>query len=122
MSSIGNFRPRSQFNQTRHEKRLIGGYLSRISKQRAERMRTERPTLAILMKMSEPQPLSAEDIATLAARGERFVTGTDLGYVVIDSRFVPEESARAVIAAWRLEELQRDQHLTLYRPAAPLAR
>lgn len=119
VSSIGNFRPRSQFNQTRHEKRVIGGYLSRISRRRAERMRTERPTLGILMKMSEPQPLSAEDIATLAERGERFVAGTELGYVVIDSRFVPKESAQAVIAAWRLEELQRDQHLTLYRPAAP---
>lgn len=118
VSSIGNFRPRSQFNQTRHEKRVIGGYLSRISRRRAERMRTERPTLGILMKMSEPQPLSAEDIATLAERGERFVAGTELGYVVIDSRFVPEDSARAVINAWRLEELQVDQHLTLYRPAA----
>lgn len=119
VSSIGNFRPRSQFNQTRHEKRVIGGYLSRISRRRAERMRTERPTLGILMKMSEQHPLSAEDIATLAERGERFVTGTELGYVVIDSRFVPEEAAQAVINAWRLEEVQRDQHLTLYRPAAP---
>jgi hypothetical protein len=119
VSSIGNFRPRSQFNQTRHEKRLIGGYLSRISRKRTERMRAERPTLAILMKLSEPQPLSADDVSTLAARGERFVSGTDLGYVVIDSRFVPEGSARAVIDAWRLEELQRDQHLTLYRPASP---
>ncbi len=118
VSSVGNFRPRSQFNQTRHEKRIIGGYLSRISRRRAERMRTERPTLAILMKMSEEQPLSAEDIATLAARGDRFVAGTELGYVVIDSRFVPEASTRAVIEAWHLEEVQRDQHLTLYRPAA----
>ena len=120
-SSIGNFRPRSQFNQTRHEKRIIGGYLSRISGRRAERMRTERPTLALLMKMSESQPLSAEDIAALAQRGDGFVTGTELGYVVIDSRFVSEQSAQAVINAWRLEEVQRDQHLTLYRPAAPQA-
>jgi hypothetical protein len=118
VSSIGNFRPRSQFNQTRHEKRLIGGYLSRISAQRTETMRQEYPTLAILMKMSEPQPLTAEDITTLAARAERFVRGTNLGYVVIDQRFVSDASAQAVIAAWHLEEVQRDQHLTLYRPAA----
>jgi hypothetical protein len=118
VSSIGNFRPRSQFNQTRHEKRLIGGYLSRISAQRTETMRQEYPTLAILMKMSEPQPLTAEDITTLAARAERFVRGTNLGYVVIDQRFVSDASAQAVIAAWHLEEVQRDQHLTLYRPSA----
>jgi len=115
-SSIGNFRPRSQFNQTRHEKRLIGGYLSRISARRAEQMRTGFPTLAILMKLSEPQPLTPADRVTLIERGSRFVDGTRLGYVVIDRRFVSDESAGAVIAAWGLEELQRDRHLTLYQP------
>ncbi len=118
VSSLGNFRPRSQFNQTRHGKRLIGGYLSRISARRAEQMRRGFPTLAILMKLSEEQPLSDEDTAALAERGPRFVSSTDLGYVVIDRRFVSESSAHAVIAAWNLEEVQRDRHLTLYRPAA----
>ncbi len=115
VSSIGNFRPRSQFNQTVHEKRLIGGYLSRISPRRTERMRSEYPTLAILMKLSEPRPLTAEDLSTLSARGARFVSGTRLGYVVIDRRFVTQASADAVIDAWQLEEVERDEHLTLYR-------
>ncbi len=119
VSSIGNFRPRSQFNQTRHEKRLIGGYLSRISARRADSMRQAFPTLAVLMKLSEPQPLTPADRARLVERGPRFVTATNLGYVVIDRRFVADESADAVVAAWGLEEVQRDQHLTLYRPAAP---
>jgi len=118
VSSIGNFRPRSQFNQTRHAKRLLGGYLSRISPRRVEKMRAEYPTLAVLMKLSQPQPLTDEDKATLLARGAGFVNGTQLGYVVIDSRFVSDESASLVIDAWLLEEVQRDQHLTLYRPAA----
>lgn len=117
VSSIGNFRPRSQFHQTRHEKRLIGGYLSRISARRTEEMRENYPTLSLLMKMSEPQPLTAADVATLTARGQRFVNGTHLGYVVIDRRFIPDASAQAAIAAWNLEEVQRDAHLTLYRPA-----
>jgi hypothetical protein len=116
VSSSGNFRPRSQFNQTRHEKRLIGGYLSRISPRRVERMRSENPTLAILMKMSERQPLSGDDRSILLARGPRFVNRTRLGYVVIDRRFIPEDSAQLAIEAWDLEEVQRDQHLTLYQP------
>lgn len=116
-SSIGNFRPRSQFNQTVHAKPLIGGYLSRISSRRIEKMRAEHPTLAVLMKMSEPRPLTAEDKATLLGDGATFVDGSRLGYVVIDRRFVPDHSADLVIKAWHLEEVERDRHLTLYRPA-----
>jgi len=119
VSSIGNFRPRSQFNQTRHQKPLIGGYLSRISPRRIEQMREGRPTLGILMKMSERQPLTREDLEVLQARGPGFAARTRLGYVVIDQRYFPESSAQAVIDAWGLEEIQRDQHLTLYRPGAP---
>jgi len=118
VSSIGNFRPRSQFHQTVHEKRLIGGYLSRISPRRVERMRLEYPTLSLLMKMSIPQPLTDDEFAILVERGPRFVAGTGLGYVVVDRRFISEQSANAVIDAWGLEEVQQDQHLTLYRPAA----
>jgi len=121
VSSVGNFRPRSQFNQTRHQKPLIGGYLSRISPRRIEQMRDGRPTLGILMKMSERQPLTREDLDVLQARGPGFAARTRLGYVVIDRRFFPETSAQAVIDAWGLEEIQRDQHLTLYRPATPQA-
>ena len=118
VSSNGNFRPRSQFNQTVHHKRLIGGYLSRISPRRVERMRAQHPTLALLMKMSEPQRLTDAELSELLARGPEFAARTQLGYVVIDSRFVSAESASAVIDAWDLEEVQRDQHLTLFRPAA----
>jgi hypothetical protein len=118
VSSTGNFRPRSQFNQTRHEKPLIGGYLSRISPRRVETMKSQHPTLAVLMKMSEPQPLTDEDRRVLYARGSGFAERTRLGYVVIDRRFVSDESANLVIDAWHLEEIQRDAHLALYRPAA----
>ena len=118
VSSSGNFRPRSQFEQTTHGKRVIGGYLSRVSTQHVEQMRAGYPTLAVLMKMSDLQPLTAEDESTLLARGASFVQRTQLGYVVIDRRFISDQSANLVIDAWNLEEVERDRHLTLYRPAA----
>ena len=54
----------------------------------------------------------------LQERGDRLVSQGDVGYVVIDSRFIPPDRARWVIDALRLVEIQRDQHLTLYAPEA----
>lgn len=112
----GNFRPRSQYNQTRHGKALIGGYLSRISERRVERMRSDYPTLDALIKLSEKTPLGPQVRATLEGRGNRLVSQGNVGYVVIDSRFIPPDRAQLVIDAFRLREIQRDAHLTLYVP------
>lgn len=112
----GNFRPRSLFNQTRHGKDLIGGYLSRVSQRRVERMRAQYPTLGALMKLSEKRPLDADVADTLAEQKDRLIDMANVGYVVIDARFIPPERAQLVIDAFHLREVQRDQHLTLYVP------
>jgi len=112
----GNFRPRSQYNQTRHGKALIGGYLSRISPKRVESMRATYPTLDALIKLSEKPPLDPSVKAVLDERGDRLVKQANLGYVVIDERFIPPDRARMVIEALKLREVQRDAHLALYMP------
>ncbi len=116
----GNFRPRSQYNQVRHGKALIGGYLSRISRKRVTLMRDEYPTLDALIKISERAPLDASVPRVLAERGDRLIRQGNVGYVVIDSRFIPPDRARMVIDALKLREAQRDAHLTLYVPEATL--
>jgi len=116
----GNFRPRSLFNQTRHGKALIGGYLSRISHARVERMRKDYPTLDALITLSEKAPLGPEVAATLYARGDRLVTQGNVGYVVIDARYIPPDRAQLVIDTLKLRPVERDRHLTLYVPAANL--
>ena len=118
VDSAGNFRPRTQYNQTRHGKALIGGYLSRISTRRVERMRRDYPTLDALIKLSGDAPPGDDVKATLLERGDRLVQQGQVGYVVIDSRYIPEDRARLVIDALKLREVQRDQHLTLYVPDA----
>ena len=112
----GNFRPRSQYNQTQHGKALIGGYLSRISRKRVESMRENYPTLDALIKLSEKKPLDASVKAVLDERGDRLVEQANLGYVVIDARFIPPDRALMVIEALKLREVQQDAHLTLYVP------
>jgi len=116
----GNFRPRTQFNQTRHGKALIGGYLSRVSQRRVERMRVEYPTLDALIKLSDTAPIGPEVKQVLDDRGDRLIAQGDVGYVVIDQRFIPAARAQLVIDALKLREVQRDRHLTLYVPAANL--
>lgn len=114
----GNFRPRSLFNQTRHGKALIGGYLSRISPRRVERMRREYPTLDALITLSEKAPLDPGVPAILHERGDRLITQGNVGYVVIDSRYIPPDRAQMVIDAFKLRPVQQDRHLTLFVPAA----
>jgi hypothetical protein len=115
-SSTGNFRPRTQYNQTRHGKALIGGYLSRISARRVERMRQNYPTLDALIKLSESTPLDPSVKTILHERGDRLVEQGNIGYVVIDERFIPPERAAMVIESFKLRETARDQHLALYEP------
>ncbi|MBY0495585.1 MAG: hypothetical protein K2Y23_15350 [Cyanobacteria bacterium] len=115
---IGNFRPRNLFNQTRHEKALFGGYLSRVSPRRVERLRHEYPAFDALILLSGKAPFGLEARAILEERGDRLITQGNVGYVVIDSRFVPPERAQLAIDAFKLTEVARDQHLTLYIPKA----
>jgi hypothetical protein len=112
----GNFRPRSLHNQTRHGKPLIGGYLSRISPRRVERMRRDYPTLDALIKLSEKGPLPADVAVTLQERGDRLIAQGNVGYVVIDERFIPADRAQLVIDALKLRLVERDRHLTLFVP------
>jgi hypothetical protein len=114
--SAGNFSARSQFNQTRHGKRLIGGYLSRISDRRLAQMRADNPTLGRLITISEGRTLSPEDEAALIERGPLFVGKASLGYVVIDERFIKADTSALVIRAMQLKEIARDAHLVLYTP------
>ena len=113
----GNFRPRTQYNQTRHGKPLIGGYLSRISKRRVERMRKDYPTLDALIQLSENKPLDPSVKTILDQRGDVLVKQGDIGYVVIDERFISPDRHAMVIETFKLRELARDGHLTLYEPA-----
>ena len=58
-SSLGNFGARSLFEQTRHGKALIGGYLSRVSERRRRTMVEAFPELAALLDLSEGRPCPA---------------------------------------------------------------
>jgi hypothetical protein len=113
--TAGNFSARYLFYQTVHGKRLIGGYLSRISQQRVRDLRAQ-PTLDALMIMSEGGHLSPPHAAWIRSRGRGFVERANLGYVVVDTAMTPPHLISFVIDAWNLEEVARDGRLVLYVP------
>lgn len=113
--TAGNFTARYLFNQTAHGKRLIGGYLSRISPLRLRELRAQ-PTLDALVTMSEGGRLTAPQEAWIRSRGPGFIQRANVGYVIVDGPRTPKYLLDFVIDAWKLELLQRDGPLSLYRP------
>lgn len=113
--TAGNFSARYLFFQTVHGKRLIGGYLSRISAKRVQEVRSQ-PTLDALVTMSEGGTLAPAHEAWIRARGAGFIKRANIGYVVIDTDQSPRYLIEFVKEAWQLQELARDGGRVLYRP------
>jgi hypothetical protein len=113
--TAGAFSARYLFYQTGHGKRLMGGYLSRISQNSVRALRAQ-PTLDALVVMSEGGRLAAPHAAWIRSRGPGFVERSNLGYVVVDETRTPRSLVHFVIDAWQLEEIGKDGALTLYRP------
>ncbi|HEY7473987.1 MAG TPA: hypothetical protein VH679_03180 [Vicinamibacterales bacterium] len=115
LSSVGDFSAASQFYQTAHGKRLVGGYLSRISRQRVSFLR-RRPVLNALVTLSEKQPLTDRSVGRARRAADEFLEQGRVGYVVIDtSRSTPELRAFA-IALFNLRKLEADGVFELYVP------
>jgi hypothetical protein len=114
-SSVGNFTGRSQFYQTVHHKPILGGGLSRVSRQRVSAVRRAR-ILNALIRLSEGQHLSPAEIETLARRAPGFVARTNLAYVVIDRERASPELVDFALRVFRLERLGSDGPFELYRP------
>jgi hypothetical protein len=115
VSSAGNFSARYQFHQTLHGKRLIGGYLSRISPRRLEAMRQNFPMIDVLVRLSAREPLSPEGYAEAVARAPAFVEKAELAWVVIDRDVAPARLEQFAHEAFHLELVARDGSRSLYR-------
>jgi len=114
-SSVGNFTARSQFYQTFHEKPLVGGYLSRVSRQRIAAMRSNEMLDALLL-LSEGGRLSHETRARLIDLGPTFLERSRIGFVVLDRARTSPALRDFAMAALRLEPVDSEGALELYRP------
>lgn len=115
LSSLGNFNASAQYYQTAHGKRLIGGYLSRVSERNKAFMRKQ-PVLDALMRLSEGAPLSDGQRARAKKWSPRFLETADVGYVVMDERLVTAELRSLAIELFNLDLLQAGGGFSLYVP------
>jgi hypothetical protein len=116
-SSVGNFSARSQFFQTMHGKRLIGGYLSRVSRRRIAETRGNE-VLDALIRLSEGEQITPSREAQLLPLVPEFVERSALGFVVIDRARASDALRELAIRLLRLQYIESDGEFELYRPLA----
>jgi hypothetical protein len=115
-SNVGNFTARTQFYQTSHNKLLIGGYLSRVSRARISEVRDNRVVDA-LITLSEGGEVTDAVLESLVEQGPAFVRQARIAYVVIDHHRTSERLRTFARRAFRLEPIDEERGLELYRPA-----
>jgi hypothetical protein len=115
LSSHGDFNASSQFYQARHGKRLMGGYLSRLSARRIEET-LRRPVLRSLALLSEHQPVPSELDEAAARSGAQFVRAARIGYVVVDRSRASSELEAFAARVLNLEKIGQSDQRVLYRP------
>ena len=118
-SSLGNFNPLSQYQQTVHGKRLVGGYLSRVTQQQ-KRSLLRYPVLDALITLSGDEGAALTDgqrRRALASR-DRFMLNSKLAYVVTDDVNTSPALRAFAVELLRLERIASEDGYTLYVPHA----
>ena len=116
-SSVGDFTARSQYFQTMHGKRLIGGYLSRVSRRRVSDTRRD-PMLDALIWLSEGHELDASRWRSLVEEAPAFVERANVAFVVIDRRRTTRAMREFATTAFALQLIDSDGDFELYAPLA----
>jgi hypothetical protein len=115
LSSIGDFSASSQFYQTAHGKPLVGGYLSRISSRRGDRLR-RRPVRGALIALSERRDLDDRAAARARRAAGEFIEQGRVGYVVIDTSRTTPQLRDFAIALFDLQRIETAGVFELYVP------
>ena len=119
LGSRGNYSATSQFYQTFHEKRLVGGYISRLPADSVERVRGN-PTLRVLLRMSEGTAVDPALLESGLQNAARTLRRLQIGYVVIDRARTKPELRQFAERAFALTPVMSEGSLDLYRtPIAP---
>lgn len=113
--SMGRYSAASQYYQTHHQKRLTGGYLSRVP--RSTRALYSGPFFRTVMDLSAGQSPDHAPRDVVIQRGRARMTNLNIGYVVVDTRTTPKTLVDLVGAAFDLRLETSSGPLELYTTA-----
>jgi hypothetical protein len=112
--SRGNFSAATQYYQTVHGKRLVGGYLSRLPQRAIDRYRRD-PVLRTLLRLGEGTPVEPMLFDAAYEGADRTLDRLNIGYVVIHRDRAPDALIAFARQAFPLELVSSDGAVDLYR-------
>lgn len=112
--TFGRYNTARLYYQTYHEKRSLGGYLSRLPEMELSRQRESR-VVRTLLYLSEGGPPNRLPDEVLRARGARFVRRSNLGYVVVNTATAPPAAVDYAVTSFGLELVASSDGLDLYK-------
>jgi len=116
LSSRGNYSTNYQYFQTVHEKRLVGGYLSRLPAGAVSQYE-DVPPLAALMDLSEGRDVPADTIRRAIDAAHRNRRRLNVGWVLMDKERATERAVEFAVRAFDLQRIGGDGRWQLYRPS-----
>jgi hypothetical protein len=111
--SMGNYSAASQYYQTRHRKRLTGGYLSRIPRATRE-FYSSGPFISTLIELSAGGAPNIAPRDTLVSSGRERMRDLRIGYVVVNRTGTPQPLFDLVSDAFDLALTAQDGDVALY--------
>ena len=117
--TVGYYDNARQYYQTTHGKRLIGGYLSRLTRNEVGRQRRSK-VLRTLLLLGDGVPYTPPAPEVLRERGAAFARRARLGYVVIDRARASRALVDYAVTSFGLERIGGDAVYDLYRVTVPL--
>jgi hypothetical protein len=116
--SLGDFNASTQYFQTTHRRRLIGGYLSRVSRwRRMEDLRA--PVLRGLFALGEGREISPTWKTEASASREAFLARSCVRYVIVNKRRATAGLRAFAVDTLRLTSVHEDPDYELLTPVDP---
>ena len=117
--TIGYYDNARQYYQTAHGKRLIGGYLSRLTRNEVSRQRRSK-VIRTLLLLGEGGPYQPPPPEVLRVRGATFARRARLGYVVVERERTSPALLDYAVSSFALVRIGGDARFDLYQSTVPL--